>query len=938
MKQILHLQMSPERCRAAKAWFLSGADPQRWLEELCRCGLANRSTKLFVVPSGIEGTAPAGLLAIREEDDDSHRQRPAGLACGRVGRRLLVPVEAELCPKISENEADQLCQGDWVFLHPAIGASRFTDSEALFIEDLLVPAKDQEEAWNRAIPGRPPLPSLDEIILLSPPTRETLYGDAQQEIGTEPTHNLPADPESPESEADPAVSEKLTEWLASGIKEVARKIPHTAASRTWVNEVEDWADQKLNDASQRLEQNRFREIHRLMQMLEKDPDTGLRHAIPMNRFPHRGRAKAEAQLQERSVEFNPDALGSGPADFWNVPAHIQERLRRSYRDLANRELQLNRYRRAAYIFAQLLGDVDSAANALKDGKHFREAAVLYEESLNQPEEAARCLELGGLYSEALAIWKKLESLPDMARLLEAMGADAEAKSLWRQLVDIRVQSMDYLSAAEILVDRLRDPDAALEVLGMAWPNSAQAIQSLGQRFWLWGQLGRHREALQAMSSLASTPPTSTQALAYITLIKDQSLRYPDPAVRHKASDLTRVIAAGILKSSKLSLKELQGIIAVLGTLSPTDPLLYRDANRYLEQRRHAEIAESRAKAIHKIHRRGAGSSHKGHLQETNILSLNSELEILDAKGDGDGFYCVAARKTRTSTKREGLQVIRGKWKGGVETLEIAAWADRIRQGMIFERTEVHGFEWVLFGLADGPIRPISFPASDLFPDAAIHIGTPSWLPNLPYPVAFTDTGVWTIRIVAGEALLSSYDLSGKLLWSLNVAEALIHGATRTNQAHICLKAFPGGVAAALGNRLIVVKHSNQDVLTLELPGEAQSIVVPAPWMRASVVVTLHQGAIAYFIGSRECFELDSEWLHPKATFLGNGQLVLIGHQEGKRMSLTSRGVKEIASFDVPPIDIAALTPGSTPRSFALFTKTGSAVLYEPDDSESSVDI
>ncbi len=159
------------------------------------------------------------------------------------------------------------------------------------------------------------------------------------------------------------------------------RISHPGRRRTWVNDFEDWANRQLRRLNEQGERIRNREIHRLLHLFDTDPEAALRHAIPMNAFPHRGLAPPGTGLGSRLPNFDLSRLGGRAADFWNVPPNVQNLLRLRYREMADREMQLGRHRRAAYIYAELLGDLVSAANALKQGKHFREAALLYEEHL-----------------------------------------------------------------------------------------------------------------------------------------------------------------------------------------------------------------------------------------------------------------------------------------------------------------------------------------------------------------------------------------------------------------------------------------------------------------------------------------------------------------------------------------------------------------------------
>ena len=96
-------------------------------------------------------------------------------------------------------------------------------------------------------------------------------------------------------------------------------------------------------------------------------------------------------------------------------------------ELAGREMRLGRYRRAAYIYAHLLGDFTNAAAALVAGKHWREAAVLYRDKLKRPEMAAKCLEQGGLWAEAIEFYEQLGDFEKVGDLYAQLEQPEEAE-------------------------------------------------------------------------------------------------------------------------------------------------------------------------------------------------------------------------------------------------------------------------------------------------------------------------------------------------------------------------------------------------------------------------------------------------------------------------------------------------------------------------------
>jgi tetratricopeptide (TPR) repeat protein len=221
----------------------------------------------------------------------------------------------------------------------------------------------------------------------------------------------------------------------------------------------------LNKVQESLDAVRNKEIARLMYLLEKDPDQGLRYALPIGGNKHRGTAPPSGRLGERNVNFSLQRLGGGgPADAWEIEAEYQRRLTTRYLELANREIRLGRHRRAAYIFAELLGDLSAAASALCSGRHWREAAVLYEQRLQQPAAAVECLEQGGLWEEAIELLVKLRWQERAGDLCTRLKQIDRAEKFYLDEIEAHQIRGDRLSAARIYDEKLQQPQHALVTL------------------------------------------------------------------------------------------------------------------------------------------------------------------------------------------------------------------------------------------------------------------------------------------------------------------------------------------------------------------------------------------------------------------------------------------------------------------------------------------
>ncbi|TXT50565.1 MAG: Uncharacterized protein FD140_2349, partial [Limisphaerales bacterium] len=574
------------------AWFLPGDSVARWLAELARAGLAQPGTRLYLVPRSATDTALAGALVISESGRALHAS-PAGLPCRIVAERLIVPVDAMLHPPLTDAEVRALFPLLVTFFHPTLGPSGFEESATVRVWELLEPPEERRDDWNHARAGEPPLPALQSIVLEQPPGLAEVFGDAAKIIGTESPKELPPMPGEPATGALAESTRHLQEYFARGVVFVAGLFPHSARQRTWLNDLEDWAMRRMQGLAGQFDQVRHKELHRLLKLMENDPEAGLRHAIPLSSLAHRGVAPPGGRLRESPLDFDPRRLGCGPTDFWNVPADLQMRLRESYREMADRELQLGRARRAAYIYAILLGDLLSAASALKQGRLFREAAVLYEEQLHNPVEAANCLAEGGLLTEAIERFEKLGRWLDVAELHERIGQTAAARAALRRVVEERVKQRDFLGAARLLEERLHETDDALALLLDAWPDSPQAANCLGHAFQLLGTHGLHDLALEHLGRLQREPLASERHLPLLNVLGTAALRYPEARVRQRAADGSLRLITAQLAQPGLSADDARPFTDCLVRLAPEDRLLARDANRHIAARRAAELHRRR---------------------------------------------------------------------------------------------------------------------------------------------------------------------------------------------------------------------------------------------------------------------------------------------------------------------------------------------------------
>ena len=230
----------------------------------------------------------------------------------------------------------------------------------------------------------------------------------------------------------------------------------------------------------------------------------MKYALPIGGAAGRGVARPGDQLTRRDVSFSLSGLfrGSGPVDEWHLNYDLQRRLNEEYRRIARREADLGRYRRAAYVYAHLLGDDSAAAEVLKEGRHFQEAAVLYERKIKNPREAASCYEQAGSIEKAVELYRGLKDYVAAGDLLQRVGRTGEANAEYEAAVrHATVEQSNDLRAAELLETKLHDKVRAANLLESTWPHRPQATACAEKLFELSGRMGDDARAKRLLERI-----------------------------------------------------------------------------------------------------------------------------------------------------------------------------------------------------------------------------------------------------------------------------------------------------------------------------------------------------------------------------------------------------------------------------------------------------
>lgn len=622
------------------SYFVASENAYRWLEvALSACKdasccdffpirIENRLMGVFIrVPSSEDTPGPmkgrdlqsystAGVLPMKSVD----------LPCSMSDNQLWIPCHSQISPMPLASQWPILISGqsDWMVWHPVFGLLLIDPLCRLGIESLMIAPAVVSSGWNRAVEGTAIPERLIRVDAPPPPTLEQWLDCSRIGIGDRTNSLVDLPPSQKESRGRPienlvalarSTIGKSVAWLADRLDGFSKKRkadssinqadpmrsfnttrndaakPRAASSSQWVRAIREWATKQMEQWSETLEARRQASVNRLLEMLDQNPDEGLRYAIPMSDDPRRGLAPPGSELVARDLGWGNSA--SGGVDNWSLDWAAQKRLREKYLQLAQVEWTAGRYQRAATIYAQLLGDFLQAAQSLEKGKLYRPAALIYCERLHNRRKAAEMYCLAGDFDLSLDLYKKMGLHIEAGELYQRLGQlELATDEYWKHVKNLCNQDRPC-DAADVLVDKLNQPDNAIELLKENWPHGPQAKTCAQKTFDLLAQLGRHEDSIQQIDRLVSNSGVVDVGVWPAEFLAGLVGSYPDKTVRQHAQHGLFINASQAVRSSS----NMQCISAITNSLCrgvPEDKLLQRDAHFFVQQRR--RDVEEQAKA------------------------------------------------------------------------------------------------------------------------------------------------------------------------------------------------------------------------------------------------------------------------------------------------------------------------------------------------------
>jgi len=612
----LRQNSSPVDSRPVAAGWLSSDNPEHWLGETTRLHHAGMKKSPGILPVTLDGITHGAVLMLPENEAPalSHRVTPLVYILPNV----LSLKNAELSLGLLEHEVRSLAFPGKLYLFlPGPGLIALERTSVLKPQNLIILEK-RNVAWNLAQPGPPAPPRLNGIRVELPEAED--LGLESDGIGDLKGKKI--DPSGPLGKIGKGIGMGLGGLAAGpilGLGKIVRMLPDGPGSHgpTAFDKLEEWAKKnwkQITDARQR-------ELDKLMELMDKNPEQGLRYALPLNGHEaRRGKAAPSWTLGMNNLRLG-SSQGGGAVDGWDLDYQTQLRLEKQYRKAASDAEANNNHERAAYIYGELLGDWAAAADALiKAGRH-RDAVAIFLHKLSDKNRAARALEEAGLTLQAAELYLELKKFEKAGDLFFELHQEERARDLWQEAVD---QANDPLEKSRILHTKIGNLPAAIKILDESWRKGTQTKACLKAQFKLLLQnddLSPLHRLIEDFGQASTSTLAEIEKARLAVELKNNVLEKDfHPALEELVLNLS---SKNLLQNP--TSKSGHELLAQLKLMQEDDHLLARDTTRFVAKNKNIATPSSASKRGHLDPSFILGIPQEGHWQSLACLGENTSV-------------------------------------------------------------------------------------------------------------------------------------------------------------------------------------------------------------------------------------------------------------------------------------------------------------------------
>jgi hypothetical protein len=891
---ILQLHYSETILHPSSAAFIRGTSPYDWLKEISNWNIDIEDLECYILPYSIENISPAGLFVIFKKGIFPKQYYPLD-TYGEIAKGIYVPVRSVLTPATTGEELKKICLWELQVFHPTIGLIGFETKDQVNLVDLINTGFSTGADWSFAHPGIPAKPAFTQINILQPSVQD-IMDDFKKDIDTKPLAEIPKD------------KKQKTGWLyklwdrikwiiflillfiARLFNKILPKPANTSISSSnkdkpgLFGKLEQWINRNLEE----LEKKRDSELKRLLKLFDENTDEALQYAIPLDSpYMNRGKAPQSETLSRRPFNFNLGKLGGGgAADIWDVGHHYND-LRTKYIKAAQKEIERKDFKKAAYIYAHLLGDYYGAANALEQGQYYREAAALYKDHLKNIPAAAECLERGGLFLEAIELYKQLQQHEKIGDLYDTISRKTDAESYYEQTIELKLQNNDYLDAGRVIKDKLRNSGRAKQTLLSGWNNEKQSENCLKNYFDLVRET-ENEIIEQKVQEVYKQHTPKQKKKKFLEVLKHVYNRKKDiqeqDSYQHIAYEITSEQAE-------------EGNLYALNDLShffSDDELISSDCSRYIHNKRN-QLQEKRS---------------------LDVFHLDAGIKWQKAAWQRNQFLVAGV-------KNGVLHLARCSWD---QHIEYYSWTNPIKPNTYFRfiNSPYYSSHIILHSYDGLPVTRKNLLKNKYFQDALI-INCPIWLQKRKNQFIINDQNeIVLLDAENSSATLHYYTMDGELKRSVNCrldSDEMSFTLPLSNT----LMVNRDGYYYTYFSKVFFSIDENGSVKYFSFPSVIRNFAISQPYTTLWIIISTNQGCILCKPSKGKLNPIGdifaSEFTPASTVFIATDLFVLVEKKRAILFHIQNEIPKLLREFETHATIISAM-PSSNRDRFVLLEETG----------------
>lgn len=529
-------------------FFIEGANLESWLATMNEMGLNPLTVELYALPSHV-ANAIWGCLVLT---NDTHLLKDLGRFVGahHISNKLIIPEKTKIVPELTAYDLASLFETDRYVYHMDFGL--FKLEEPLTLSNYIQIDDSGILHSMKPIPHAAIDPVVKSFRVEATPEEE-LKAEMEAPQKREKLENKPLNfgektrlklyQQFLKTEKDQDGNLNIDNTTAIALANLARLLGMGGS---------DVGDRVLRDYESLLERNK-KELEKLMDLLDKNPEEALRYAIPLDEHGYsRGEQELDFTMQDRGGDFSlfgnrGTGSGGGRINLGDEYYKLQLKYRRTAETLEKK----GEHEKAAFVYLKLLKDYSSAALVLRRGKLYEKAAYIYTEYLKNELLAAECYEDGMIYEKAIELYKKNNKLEKAGDLYVIQGKQKLANKAYQKVVDDYLDQSQYLKASLLSRNKLFDLNQTQQILLKGWNNSTDARSCLSMYF---ANIPDADEALEQVNYIKNNHVDSKNDVLFLKVLKNEY----QVRNKHKAKlrDLGYTLISELLERGAIASNEL----------------------------------------------------------------------------------------------------------------------------------------------------------------------------------------------------------------------------------------------------------------------------------------------------------------------------------------------------------------------------------------------